>query len=121
MRIEHDRRQIESELFAITRPIRKSRNARPENIRAISASAQTAGTCQLSGVSQLTFWLRAPMREVGCARPSPAREPLRRWRGVMNAAKTERPGWSCTSHGPGVIIYLILVTFLMLSWAYIPA
>src|SRR5262249_20744519 len=60
MRIEHDRGQIESELFAISLHIRKSRNARPENIGAISASAPTAGAFQLARVSQLTFWLMAP-------------------------------------------------------------
>jgi hypothetical protein len=39
----------------------------------------------------------------------------------MGATKTVRPGWSCTSDAAGVIIYSILMTFLMLSWANIPA
>jgi hypothetical protein len=39
----------------------------------------------------------------------------------MSTTKTERPGWSWTSDETGVIIYSILVTFLVLSWAYIPA
>jgi hypothetical protein len=39
----------------------------------------------------------------------------------MSTAKAERPGRSCTWDGTGVIIYSILVTFFMLSWAYVPA
>jgi hypothetical protein len=39
----------------------------------------------------------------------------------MTRTKTARPGWNCGSEGTGVIIYSILVLFLMLSWAYIPA
>jgi len=91
------------------------------SIGAISASAPTAGAFQLAGVSQLTFSLMAPCDKWGARTPGAAREPLRRWSGVMGAAETARPGWSCTSDAAGVIIYSILVTFLMLSWAYIPA
>jgi hypothetical protein len=34
---------------------------------------------------------------------------------------TNRPGWSWTSEEMGIVIYSILVAFLILSWAYIPA
>jgi len=49
------------------------------------------------------------------------RESPRTWSGVMSTAKVVRRGWGCTSDEAGVIIYPILVTFLILSWAYIPA
>ncbi len=39
----------------------------------------------------------------------------------MTRAKMARPGWSCPSEEMGAIIYSILVLFVMLSWAYIPA
>jgi hypothetical protein len=39
----------------------------------------------------------------------------------MSTAKMERPGWGWTSDTIAVVIYSVLVTFLMLSWAYIPA
>jgi hypothetical protein len=39
----------------------------------------------------------------------------------MSTAKMVRRGWSCISDEAGVIIYSVLMIFLMLSWAYIPA
>jgi hypothetical protein len=39
----------------------------------------------------------------------------------MSTAKMVRRGWSCTSDEAGVIIYAVVMIFLMLSWAYIPA
>jgi hypothetical protein len=39
----------------------------------------------------------------------------------MSTTKIERPGWNRTSDTTAVVIYSILVTLLMLSWAYIPA
>src|SRR5262249_60292595 len=61
------------------------------------------------------------MREVGLRTHGAARESPRTWNGVMSTAKMVGRGWSCTSDGTGVIIYSILMAFLMLSWAYIPA
>jgi hypothetical protein len=42
-------------------------------------------------------------------------------RQVMITSKTEKSEWRCTSDETGVVICSILVTFLILSWAYIPA
>ena len=58
------------------------------------------------------------MREVGRTRTV-----LRTttWNGVMSTTEMVRRGWSCTSDGAGVIIHSIVMIFLMLSWAYIPA
>jgi hypothetical protein len=39
----------------------------------------------------------------------------------MSTTKTERPRRIWSSDETGLVIYSILVTFLMLSWAYIPA
>jgi hypothetical protein len=39
----------------------------------------------------------------------------------MSTTRTERPGWRWTPDEMGLVIYSILVTFLILSWAYIPA
>jgi len=39
----------------------------------------------------------------------------------MSTAKMERPGWRWTSDMIAAVIYSVLVIFLMLSWAYIPA
>ena len=39
----------------------------------------------------------------------------------MSTTKMVRPGWSWTSDKTWVAIYSILMTLLMLSWAYIPA
>ena len=39
----------------------------------------------------------------------------------MSTTKTERLGWNWTSDSTWVLIYSILVTLFMLSWAYIPA
>ena len=49
--------------------------------------------------------------------------PVPAWkkRPVMSTATLKRPGWSWTSDTIAVVIYSVLVTFLMLSWAYIPA
>jgi hypothetical protein len=58
------------------------------------------------------------MREVGCTR---AVLRTSTWNGVMSTTEMVRRGWSCTSDGAGVIIYAIVMTFLILSWAYIPA
>ena len=39
----------------------------------------------------------------------------------MSPTKMVRRGWSCASDEAGVIISSIVMAFLMLSWAYIPA
>jgi len=39
----------------------------------------------------------------------------------MSTRNMERPGWRWTSDTIAVVIYSVLVTFVVLSWVYIPA
>jgi hypothetical protein len=70
-------------------------------------------------VTQFTFSMTAPCEKERCDHVP--RAALRTPSGVMTRAKMARPGWSCASEEAGIVIYSILVLFLMLSWAYIPA
>jgi hypothetical protein len=42
-------------------------------------------------------------------------------RRVMSTMKMERSEWRWTSDEAGIVVWSILVTFLVLSWANIPA
>src|SRR6516164_8941906 len=75
----------------------------------------SAEECELVHILARLTARQSRRAQADCASPAWQKRP------VMSTAKMERTGWRWTSDTIAVVIYSVLVTLLMLSWAYIPA